>query len=167
MRLNVPMRPTRRATMHKGITDVSAGVFIAVTALLFLSQSTDLEGVSAILPHMLIIFMLIGSVYLIALGIVRLFKNSDATEEAEPVALNRIWIIGIGSIVYILLIPILGFYVTSGCFLFIMATILLNGSKNKKKAAALNLIFAVVLCVVVWGGFNVLLSVPTPAGILF
>lgn len=153
--------------MHKGVSDIAAGGFIGGVALLFLPETIALEGVSAVLPQLLVFGMLLGSAYLIILGVVRKMKSGRAEEEGEPTSMSRICIIGAGSIAYVLAAPVLGFYVSSFTFLFIMATILLKHDGSKAKAAVLNFIFAVLMCLVVWGGFDVLLSVPTPPGILF
>ena len=113
--------------------------------------------------------MLLGSAYLICKGIVLKVKNKQETSEKddEPVSFSRIGIICAGSFGYVLATPELGFYASSALFLFTMATLLLKHNGNIVKAAAVNICFAVFMCAVVWGGFNVLLSVPTPEGCLF
>lgn len=153
--------------MHKGVSDIAAGGFIGGVALLFLPETIALEGVSAVLPQLLVYGMLLGSAYLIVLGVVRRVKSAQAEEEEEPASMSRICIIGAGSLAYVLAAPILGFYASSFTFLFVMATILLKHDGSKVKGALLNVMFAVIMCLFVWGGFDVLLSVPTPQGLLF
>jgi len=155
--------------MRKGTTDLGAGGFMLVFALLFLSRSGGLTGVSWLFPRALIIVMGLGGLYLLITGIFRL-RKAEKEEEEEPVAGHRVLFISVLSIVYLLCIPWLGFYASSFLFLFASA-MALGGDAQKTvkghKRAVVSVAFSVLLCVLVWGGFNILLSVPTPAGLLF
>jgi len=155
--------------MHKGVSDIAAGVFTGAVSLLFMTQMSELEGEVVLLPQLLIYGMLLGSVYVICKGIVLRVRSSKIAEKEddEPVSFSRIGIICAGSIGYVLAAPIIGFYVSSAVFLFVMATLLLKHNGSIIKAAILNICFAAFMCAVVWGGFNVLLSVPTPQGCFF
>ena len=152
--------------MRKGFTDIGAGLFMLLVATAFLLQSGDLSGVSWLFPRALMTVMFLGGVYLIGLGAVRV-RAGGHDEHEEPIASHRILIISISSIVYGLLIPWLGFYVSSALFLFGMAMTLGGKEGGKGKATLYSLVFAILLCVLVWGGFNVLLAVPTPKGQFF
>lgn len=155
--------------MRRYASDIAAGVFVAAVGLLFLTQTGELEGDTALLPLLLIYGLLLGGAYLICKGIVlRLQRAKEAAkEDEEPVSFSRIGIICAGSLGYALAAPVIGFYVSSAVFLFVMATLLLKHSGGWLKATVLNLCFAAFMCAVVWGGFNVLLSVPTPEGLFF
>jgi len=155
--------------MRKAVSDIAAGVFTSAVGLLFHTQMSELEGDTALLPKLLIYGLLLGGVYLIGKGIVLKMRNikEAAKEDDEPVSFSRIGIICAGSIGYVLAAPVIGFYVSSAVFLFVMATLLLKHNGSIIKAAILNICFAAFMCAVVWGGFNVLLSVPTPQGLFF
>jgi hypothetical protein len=152
--------------MRKGTSDLAAGAFFVGVGLVFLPETLTLEGVSAVLPELLVAGLLLGGVYLLALGAYRRLKTAG-TEESEPSSIPRILIIGIGSVAYVLAAPVLGFYASSFVFLFIMASILAVHDTGKVKAALTNIVFACIMCAFVWTSFNYLLSVPTPEGILF
>lgn len=143
-----------------------AGLAVLLVAGLFQTQSGDLEGVSLLFPKMLIIFIACGGLFLVAKAMLA-GRAAAAKADAEPVNARRVVLISIGSAVYVLLIPLLGFYPASGLFLFAMGMILGDacaGSRKKMLAAA---VFTVILCVAVWLGFALLLRVPTPQSVLF
>jgi len=152
--------------MRKGTSDLAAGAFFTGVGLVFLPETLTLEGVSAVLPELLVTGLLIGGVYLLALGAYWRMKTREL-EASEPSSIPRILIIGIGSVGYVLAAPVLGFYASSFVFLSIMAMILSQHEGGKAKAVLVSVVFACIMCVFVWSSFNYMLSVPTPEGILF
>jgi hypothetical protein len=150
--------------MRSRTTDIAAGFAVLGVAGLFHSQSTDLTGVSLLFPRMLIIFMTLGGIFLVISGAL---KSKTAKTDDEPVNVQRVVIISIGSILYVLLIPLLGFYPASILFLFGSAMILGDANPNTTRKAAISAAFAAVICLAVWLGFALMLSVPTPQSVLF
>jgi hypothetical protein len=148
-------------------TDIAAGLAVLAIAGMFQSQSGELEGVSLLFPRMLIIFMTVGGIYLVAKGLIKGRKSSAATEDTEPVKFKRVGIISAGSVVYVLVVPLLGFYPATVLFLFGMAMVLGDSNVTTAKKAMASAFFTVVLCVAVWLGFAFLLGVPTPQSVLF
>lgn len=151
---------------HKG--DILAGLAVLAVCAMFHFQSADLEGLALLFPRMLVIFMTIGGLYLVAKGVVkgRRFAHVEH-KEAEPLDAKRVVTIALGSIVYVLTIPVVGFYLTTVLFLFAMSFILSDGNKKSLKKVVASALFTAVLCISVWLGFSLLLSVPTPTGMLF
>lgn len=151
--------------MRSRTTDIAAGLAVLGVAGLFHSQSTDLQGVSLLFPRMLIIFMTLGGIYLVIKGVLQ--AKRAKSDDDEPVNVRRVVTISIGSILYALVIPLAGFYPASMVFLFAMAMILGDTNTNTARKAVISGAFAAVLCVVVWLGFALMLSVPTPESVLF
>jgi hypothetical protein len=111
--------------------------------------------------------MTVGGIYLVAKGLIKGRKSSAATEDTEPVKFKRVGIISAGSVVYVLVVPLLGFYPATVLFLFGMAMVLGDSNVTTAKKAMASAFFTVVLCVAVWLGFAFLLGVPTPQSVLF
>lgn len=157
--------------MRSRTSDIAAGLATLAVAGMFQAQCGDLEGVSLLFPRMLIIFMTLGGVYIFASGL--LTRPADTkdlsceTKAEDPVAVKRVAIIALGAIVYVGIIPLLGFYPASVLFLFCMAMILSDSSVMTAKKALTSAVFTAVLCVAVWFGFAFLLGVPTPQSVLF
>lgn len=153
--------------MRSSVADITSGLAVLAIAGVFHAQSGDLEGVSLLFPRMLVIFMTLGAVLLCVQGMLKRRKGEDAPQDDEPVAVGRVVMISVGAIVYVLCIPLLGFYPASAAYLFLMAMILGDTSHGTRRKAVASAVFAVVLCLSVWIGFAKLLGVPTPEGMLF
>jgi hypothetical protein len=157
--------------MRSRTFDIAAGLATLAVAGIFQAQSGDLEGVSLLFPRMLIIFMTIGGMFIFVSGLLtRRASVNDAPCELppeEPVAAKRVATIALASIVYVGIIPVLGFYPASVLFLFCMAMILSDSNVTTARRALASAIFTVVLCVAVWLGFALLLGVPTPQSMFF
>lgn len=150
--------------MRSRTTDIAAGLASLAIAGMFQAQSGELEGVSLLFPRMLIIFLTLGGVYLVIKGIM---TGASAPADAEPVNVRRVVTISVGSVVYVLAIPLLGFYPASALFLFAMAMVLGDSTSDTARLAMLSAMFTAILCVAVWLGFALMLNVPTPQSILF
>lgn len=157
--------------MRSRTSDIAAGLATLAIAGIFQAQTGDLDGVSLLFPKMLIIFMTIGGLYIFASGLLTRRTNVDEAPcelpAKEPVAVKRVATIALGAMVYVGMIPLLGFYPASVLFLFCMAMILSDSSVTTAKKAMASAIFTVVLCVAVWFGFAFLLGVPTPQSMFF
>lgn len=157
--------------MRSRTTDIAAGLATLAIAGLFQAQSGDLEGVSLLFPKMLIIFMTLGGAYIFASGLLTRPANAKdgacETKTEEPVAVKRVVIIALGAIVYVGIIPLLGFYPATVLFLFGMSMILSDSNVTTVKKATASAAFTAVLCIAVWFGFALLLGVPTPQSVLF
>lgn len=152
--------------MRSAKSDILAAVAILLIAGLFHWQSAGLTGISLYFPRMLIIFLTLGGLLLLGLGIYKL-KTNFVAEGGEPMVMSRILLISAAGIINVVLIPLLGFYPASALFLFAMAMALRDTSASAKKTVLLGLVFALGLCLLVWVGFTILLNVPTPTSILF
>ncbi|MDR1856202.1 MAG: tripartite tricarboxylate transporter permease [Desulfovibrio sp.] len=148
-------------------THLLAGGFCLLSLLAFMPQLEALEGAGKSYPMLLLGFIGLCGVALLGLGILTRIKAKAGNlvlAEEEDVAMRRVLTVAGLSLAYIALIPILGFYPASAIFLFGSAIILNDTETSAVKAA---LILTAVMCFCVWGGFDKLLRVPTPVGILF
>jgi putative tricarboxylic transport membrane protein len=148
--------------MKRKHADILSGLGFLLVAALFWSLGRDLEGVSAVFPAMLEVFMAGGGLALIINGL----RMSAADQVCEDMPLwGRVVGIVIGGIIYVLCIPLIGFYTASALFIFILA--LAYGQELSLRRAGLYAAFSLLICVLIWGVFQKLLLVPTPEGLFF
>ncbi|MBG0777549.1 MAG: tripartite tricarboxylate transporter TctB family protein [Desulfovibrionaceae bacterium] len=148
--------------MTRKTADILSGLGFLILAAAFWAAGCDLTGISRIFPTMLEIFMALGGVALVLNGLRK--GLTEMACEGTP-TWRRIWLITASSILYVACMPLIGFYVSSALFLFIMAMVL--GTRRDLAHAGLAAAFSVGLCVLVYVVFRMLLLVPTPAGALF
>ncbi len=151
--------------MYLYLKDILAGLSFLIFALIFYSQTSDLSGISLLFPQSLIIFLILGSLYLIVKGLIRR-KHMEMSND-DPVKVPRVVLISIMSIAYVIIIPMLGFFVASAIFLFLAALAFREKEKTLIQSTVISLIFTAVFCFFVWLCFVTLLSVPTPDGMFF
>lgn len=151
--------------MRSSTKDILAAVFCLLFALAFQVQTGELEGISLYFPRMLLIFITALSLVLLGNALLKIRKEQRQAGDDEPVSWPRVGLISAGSIAYVAIIPMLGFYPTSAVFLFGMAWLLRDKSDPTRKTMIAASLFTIVLCLSVWGGFTLLLDVPTPESI--
>lgn len=153
--------------MRNSTKDILAAVFCLLCAAIFLAQMEELEGVSLYFPSMLLIFIVVLSLGLLGNALLTLRKEQRQAADEEPVSWPRVGLISAGSIAYVAFIPMLGFYPASALFLLGMAWFLRDKSDARRKTVIAASLFTIVLCLSVWGGFTLLLDVPTPESVFF
>ena len=154
--------------MRSSVIDLAAGVFSLLCAAVFYFQSGKLTGAGRDYPMGLIIFISLGGLFLLIQGICKRWSGNDPiAAKVEPTSYRRVIFITVVSVVYVLLIDLLGFYTTSAVFLVGTAMVLNDAGWSRKKNAMVACVFAVIMCFSIWFGFGKLLSVPTPEGRLF
>ncbi|MFU2208237.1 tripartite tricarboxylate transporter TctB family protein [Solidesulfovibrio sp. C21] len=146
--------------MTRKYADFLSGLGFLAIALLFWSAGRDLTGISRIFPTILELFLGLGGLGLLLNS---LRKSLGGTSCEEMPVWGRVWLILACSIVYVICVPLLGFYVASLLFLFLVAMVL--GGHWDWKHAKIAALFSVGLCVLVYLVFKLLLSVPTPKGL--
>lgn len=152
--------------MRGSTKDILAAAATLGIVAAFYAQTGELDGISLYFPRMLFIFLTAGSVILL-LNALRKMRTEQKESGDEAVSLPRVAIIALGSIGYVAIIPLLGFYPASLVFLVLMGLLLRDKSAGMKKALLTTALFTLVLCFCVWGGFSWLLNVPTPESVLF
>ncbi len=144
--------------------DILAGLLFIAFALLFGTQLGGLEGVSLYFPKFIIILLTLGGIYLVIKGIIHK-KNKE--RDIEVVAMGKVFVISVMSIAYVLLIPILGFFISTLVFLFLSSIVFRERDVPMRKSLIISATFTAILTLCVWFGFQFLLGVPTPEGFLF
>lgn len=146
--------------------DICSGIIMAGVAALFGSQLYELNGIGLMFPEALVFIIGVGGIYLIGTGLWK-YKKQYKHEPFETASVKRIVIIVAGSIMYAVLIPLLGFYPISALFLFAMTMCLQDEGVSMKRTAINGAILSVVLCIAIYISFTILLNVPTPPVIEF
>ncbi|HMM37998.1 MAG TPA: tripartite tricarboxylate transporter TctB family protein [Desulfovibrio sp.] len=150
--------------MRRSFSDIVSGLGFLIVAAAFWFAGRDLTGISRVFPTGLEVFLGLGGLALVFNGI-RLARKEAACEK-EFIAWNRVVLITAASVIYVLLIPLVGFYVTSVVFLFVLAMILAEKGKGRKGMVQA-LAFSGGLVGLIWLVFLQILQVPTPSGALF
>ena len=153
--------------MRKSTTDLLCGLsFLGISAL-FGSQMMGLKGVTRVFPQALLVVIAIGGLWFTGKGLYRRHMESKPECDHEPVAWKKVGLIAAMSLLYALIVNVLGFFTSSS--LFILFTSLLMGDKSRGMGhlVKISATFTVVFCVLLWVSFVKLLSVPTPTGMFF
>ena len=154
--------------MRSSVADLVAGVLSLLFAAAFYLQSGNLKGIERDYPMGLILFITLGGLFLLFLGIRKRLSGSDPIpENAEPTAYGRMLFILVATVGYVSLISLVGFYIASTLMLFGSATVLNDAGWGWKKCTLASAVFTTVMCVSVWIVFVKFLYVPTPKGLLF
>lgn len=153
--------------MRSSTSNIAAGLFSLLVAAVFYHQSSELEDVSRMYAMLLLGFIFLGGLLLVAQGVCGKLRGKDTVTEGEPVTMSRVGLISVLAIAYVLIIPFLGFYAASILFLFGSAMLLNDAGGGLLHSLVSACILTAVLCLAVWGGFALLLGVPTPEGMLF
>lgn len=80
---------------------------------------------------------------------------------------RRVAAITVFALCYAVAITTVGFFVSTGAFLFLAFFFLDTSERSFGTKVLHGMIFSVVFSLLIWGGFVRLLSVPTPEGFLF
>lgn len=153
--------------MRKSTTDLLCGLsFLGISAL-FASQMMDLEGVTKVFPQGLLVVITLGGLWFVGKGLYLRRAEKGTSCDHEPVAWKKVGLIAAMSLLYALVVNVLGFFISSG--IFILCTSLLMGDKSRGMGhlGKVSATFTVVFCVLLWVCFVKLLNVPTPAGMFF
>lgn len=150
--------------MRSSTKDILAAAFCLLFVLAFQMQTGELEGISLYFPYLLLIFLTALSLVLLG-NALRKMRHERRAENSEPVSWPRVGLISVGSVAYVAVIPLLGFYPATIVFLFGMAWILRDKSHSARRAVVAASLLTIILCLSVWGGFSLLLDVPTPESI--
>lgn len=147
-------------------SDLLSAACLFVIVITFYVQTFELHGIGMLFPGMLLIFLAGGGVYLAAKGFWKL-RRQYKTEAPEAASFKRIGMISLASIVYVLVMPFLGFYPMSIAFLFGMTIILRDGGVSWNRTLLNAFLVTAIISVAVYVTFTWLLNVPTPEMSLF
>ncbi len=148
--------------MDRKTSDIASGIGFLAIAACFRLAGMDLEGISRVFPEGLESLMAIGGIILVVNG---LRQKRPGTEGEEKTSWGRVVAITVSSVVYALVIPLVGFYATSAAFLFILSWAFAERGKGARGLIP-PAFFTLTVVVAVYVVFQYLLSVPTPEGFL-
>lgn len=150
------MLSSRKADIYCGI----AGITVAFA---FYIQGRSLEYESNLFPLVLEAFLTLTGIYLLVSGFTR---KHYKPMNPENIAYGRAFLIIGATIVYILGIMFIGFYVSSFAFLTVMSWLLSDRGRTPA-SLGISTFFGLILTGAVYVTFSLFLNVPTPSGILF
>ncbi len=155
--------------MRKSSSDIWAGLGFLAVSLAFGVQYDGLTGVSRVFPETLISFIALGGIWFVAKGLWRrrAERRESSGAEGEVTAWRRVAAITGFALCYAVAITTVGFFVSTGAFLFLSFFFLDVSERDFGTKVFHGLLFSVVFSLLIWGGFVKLLNVPTPEGILF
>jgi len=148
--------------MDKRISDRLAGLFALVTTAAFYWQGRELAEESVLFPMVLEAFLLIMGLYLLG----RSFTGEGGKTDDEHLVYSRAWVMIGATVLYLIGMDLIGFYVTTGVFL-IGVSWYFNDHGFTLRSFGKSALFGVVMTVAIYATFSLFLQVPTPEGILF
>ena len=158
--------------MKKKYWDLASGsVLLLFSAVLFIgAQRVKTLAVSSIgsgfFPSVVAVLLAITSVFIITGGIVQARKPDSTTDKAKAEDKPRVWgVIGTFALMafYAVLLPKLGFLITTTVYLFVQINIL---SPRESRKQFMFGIISVVTAVVIYYTFVKVFHLMLPAGIL-
>ncbi|GAB6180115.1 tripartite tricarboxylate transporter TctB family protein [Desulfotomaculum defluvii] len=149
--------------MSNKVADILTGIVTLLVAAVFYVQGIDLEFESKVFPQVIEVFLSLTGIYMLVRGF--LDKSGKSMGDAN-IHYGRGMLMVLASVLYVMAISYIGFYVTSFVFLLLMSWFL-NDKGLNLKSFGVSTIFAVIMIVAVYGTFSMFLDVPTPSGIFF
>ncbi|WP_408011143.1 tripartite tricarboxylate transporter TctB family protein [Pseudalkalibacillus sp. A8] len=150
------------------VKDIVVSIIVLAISLLFYINTKELTPPADTFPIVVIsTFALLGGLLLLKALFYKKYEypSSKNDEEKDNINPKRRWISIICLIIYIFIMPILGFYITSILFLILLSVYLRNENKGWKgylKPVCLSIMVVGILYVT----FDLLLKVPIPSGII-
>ena len=140
---------------------LSVGMLLVAAAFFF---ERDLRYPSNVFPYAVIALISILSLVILIRNIV---SRDEEGEPADKKIYKRVILVIIGSVVYIVAFSFIGFYVTSFLYLVALALLLQEKQDRNLRRVVNATVMSLVVCGLIYVMFDLLLRVPTPAGILF
>lgn len=152
--------------MGKRKADIIAGIACVLVASIFWTQTIGLDPESKIFPQILEIFMIIMGFFVMGRG---LLQKNESADEQEPEKLDWVKsvVIVIASIVYVLGMTYIGYYVTTAVYLTLGSMYLNDENHSWSKKIGGSMAFGIGVTIVLYLTFYVFLKVPTPSSLLF
>lgn len=139
--------------------DTALSFFVLLLTLLFMIQSLDFEYPSNVFP-----WTMEALIAIFALIILLKPKKADKAK-AEAENWVRITGIFIGTVFYLLVMPVIGFYLTS--FLFIALASWILGMNFSLKMLGLSISASGAILLFIYLIFHIAIMVPVPRGMFF
>lgn len=139
--------------------NIISSVFIYLMSIYFLVKSFDLPIESAKFPRMVSILLIILTTIYVLQSIRQ--NSKESKQKGKDLVIRKLIYVFVTTSLYLISLGVLGYLISTPIYL--VATMLLLGSKNKKTIFLVTTISVTLIYV----GFKVLLNVPIPQGILF
>lgn len=151
--------------MNRRKADVIAGIAGILIAVIFWLQGTNLQPASNLFPKVLEICLIVGG--LIAVGRGLLINNQTTQDTGEKLNWVKAIAIIIASMLYVVGMVYIGFYVTTVLYLTLGSWYLNDIKRFSLKPVCFSLMFGMGVTIVLYATFSLFLKVPTPESLLF
>ncbi|WP_017378843.1 tripartite tricarboxylate transporter TctB family protein [Paenisporosarcina sp. TG-14] len=147
------------------VKDITVALIVLAISAIFYSRTAILTSPSDIFPKfVIIIFGILGTLLLLKSIFSKKYKVKD-DDEKDITDLKRRWISILSLVAYIIIMPIVGFYVTSGIFVTLLSLYIQN-EKLGFMGSIKPLVISGLTMVFLYLTFSVFLKVPIPSGLL-
>lgn len=148
--------------MDNRASDRSAGLFCIIVTAVFYWQGRGLSAESVLLPLVLEVFLLIMGLYLVG----RSFIIASEEMEDEHLTYSRSWVMIAATIVYLVAIELIGFYISTGVFLIVISWFF-NDHGYTYRSLLTSVLYGLIVTASIYATFSMFLQVPTPEGLFF
>jgi putative tricarboxylic transport membrane protein len=148
--------------------DLVVSIIVLAISILFYFNTKTLAAPADIFPKVVIGFFFgLGTLLLLKTIFFKKYgkETEDEKESEEAVDQKRRWVSIVCLLAYIIIFPIVGFYVTSAIFLTLIS-VYLRGEKQGFIGYLKPFMISCIVMVILYGTFNVFLKVPIPTGLL-
>ncbi|WP_240377367.1 tripartite tricarboxylate transporter TctB family protein [Bacillus piscicola] len=152
-------KSSRTVYQHK---DFYLGLVTLFITILLIWQSLNFQYPSNVFPWVIEGVMVILSVVILLKAVIN--KQNTEEEKQSPANWRRITGVFVSSVLFIIAIPIVGFYVSSLITMTLVSWLL--GKDRSIKSLGRSFLVCAVITIFIYIVFRVLISVPTPEGIL-
>ncbi|KON83552.1 hypothetical protein AF332_27805 [Sporosarcina globispora] len=152
----------RNIIEHFKNMDTLLAIVILLVVSLFIVQSLEFNYPSNVFP--LTLEALIALFALIILLKPRKIKITSEDENQDTPNWFKIGGMFFGSVIYLIIMPLVGFYITS--FIFISFTAWIIGKNYSIKALGISSAVSLMVILLIFAIFYIFVQVPTPSGIL-
>jgi uncharacterized membrane protein len=151
------------------LQDLIVSMIVLVISLIMYLNTKALTPPSDIFPKLVIGITAVLGIFLLGKSLFTkgfYEKQAEESDDEQKGKKGRIWI-GIGALIlYVVILPLLGFFITSALFIILVSSYLM-GKANPVRAGFAPVIVSVAILGVIYTVFYYFLHVPVPRGILF
>lgn len=143
-------------------------IVLWLVAIIFWFQAKELKSPGNLLPTMLVIIISLLAGIVFVKNVISLVKEKQMSSRQLFTRENfiKVGMVSLATLVYVFVIPVLGFYLSTGIFLSLFYLLMTEGAINGKRIMQ-SVLGGVVVSIGIFYTFGYLLHVHTPKGILF
>jgi uncharacterized membrane protein SirB2 len=143
---------------------LSAGLLVVCG--IFLVETNKLSYPSNVFPYLLVAVIALFAVVILGQAVIAKRRGycGERVRIGNP---GRVAMIVVTSLIYVAVVEEIGYYVTTGIYLLLLAFVLPPKEMPARKKAFNAVMLAMLVVLLIFGVFDVALQVPTPKGMFF